>query len=110
MEIEKENIYRSKNSKWVVDRWHVPGGCEYDLATNMTFFFDEKEKAEAYAKHWEMPPEMARVYPISIHDQAMTNIARGYAHYKKRFWSDFHPTDVPKEMKRFLKMRFPDDE
>jgi hypothetical protein len=42
-----------------VSLWHIPGGASYDLATVVYAFFEDMEKAEAFQKAFEFPPEMA---------------------------------------------------
>ena len=50
---------RTATTKFVVSRWYIPGGYMYDSARNIDIFFDNEEDANAYAKEYEMPPEMA---------------------------------------------------
>jgi hypothetical protein len=82
-------LYRKTTTKFVVSRWYIPGGCEYDLAKNVHVFFDTEESAKAYAKEYEMPPEMADAYPIGRYEDIIANCSRGYGEYKRRHKADF---------------------
>lgn len=91
---------RKPTSKFVVTRWYIPGGYMYDQARNIDIFFDVEENAAQYAKENEMPPEMATMWPIAVHDDLVAKSCKGYYEYKKRFWSDFANDDRPKEFQR----------
>jgi len=93
---EKENngtLYRTATTKFIVSRWYIPGGCEYDLARGVYVFFDLEEDANAYAKEYEMPPEMAEAYSIAKHETIIASGARSYREYKKRHLADFRMED-----------------
>jgi hypothetical protein len=47
-----------------VSFWHIPRGSDYHNATTVKCFFDNAEKAEAFANKYSQPPEMAVVAPI----------------------------------------------
>lgn len=81
--------YRTPQSKFVVSRWYIPGGCEYDQAKALHIFFDTEEDAQAYATEFQYPPEMADYYPISKYETIIANCCRGYREYKKRHHADF---------------------
>lgn len=86
---------RTATTKFVVSRWYIPGGYMYDQARNIDLFFDNEEDANKYAKEYEMPPEMASVFPIAVHDDIIAKTCRNYRDYKKRFYSDFAEEDRP---------------
>lgn len=90
---EKEfngSLHRSKTTTFVVSRWYIPGGCEYDHAKNVHIFFDTQEDAERYALEYRMPPEMAEAYPIARYDYILASVSSNYRQYKKRFHADFY--------------------
>lgn len=80
---------RTGNTKFVVSRWYIPGGCEYDKAISVHIFFDTEDDAQAYAKSYSYPPEMADAYPVGRYEDILANCSRGYAEYKKRRLADF---------------------
>lgn len=82
-------LYRTAQTKFVVSRWYIPGGCEYDKAKSVHLFFDKEEDAQAYAKKYAYPPEMADHYPIGRYEDIIANCSRGYGEYKKRHHADF---------------------
>lgn len=85
----KGSSHRTENSKFVVSRWHIPGGCGYHAARVIVRFFDNEEDAKAYEAAWKYPPEMADMYPIAMHDDIIAQASKNYADYKKRFYRDF---------------------
>jgi hypothetical protein len=82
-------LYRKPTSKFVVSRWYIPGGYDYTNARSVHIFFDTEENAKAYAKEYEMPPEMADAYPIGRYEDIIANCSRGYGEYKRRHKNDF---------------------
>lgn len=80
---------RTAGSKFVVHRWYIPGGYQYDLARPIDVFFDEEKDAQAYAKEYEMPPEMSGMLTIAQHDYILAKCSKNYRDYKKRYYEDF---------------------
>ena len=87
--------YRDAETKFVVGRWYIPGGYDYGAACPVDIFFANKDDADAYAKSYEMPPEMASAFPIARHDAIIAKCSKNYRDYKKRYYSDFAPEDRP---------------
>lgn len=59
---------RTPASKWIVNYWHIPGGCDYDNARIILAYFDTEGEADEFAKDKRYPPEMAYVYTVKSHD------------------------------------------
>lgn len=91
--------YRTDTTKFVVSRWYIPGGYQYDSARNIDIFFDTEEDATKYAKEYEMPPEMSSLWPIDKHDDLTARVSKNYREYKKRFWRDFRNEDRPQQFR-----------
>lgn len=91
---------RTATTKFVVSRWYIPGGYMYDSARNIDIFFDNEEDANAYAKEYEMPPEMASILPIASYDNIIARVCKNYRDYKKRFYLDFAEEDRPSYLRR----------
>lgn len=96
------STYRTTSTQFVVNRWYVPGGYMYDQARPVDIFFDKEDDANAYAKEWEMPPEMAGVITIAFYDNVTLSCCKSYKDYKKRFWSDFDRQDRPVEIRKLF--------
>ncbi len=56
---------RTIDSVAYVSEWVIPGGCDYDLAYTVNGFFDDIEKAKAYADANEAPSKMACLIEFS---------------------------------------------
>lgn len=67
---------RQPTSRFVVSRWYVPGGCEYDKAVLVNIFFDTEANANKYAQQYEMPPEIATLVTIALHTDIRNRVLR----------------------------------
>lgn len=95
MDLGKGSRFRTDKTAVVVSRWHIPNGCEYDIAKAIYVFFEDEEAGNEYAKHYAMPPEMADVMSISVYDKLLASSSKNYASYKQRFLSDFGEHNAP---------------
>ena len=67
---------RKPTSQFVVSRWYVPYGCEYDKAVSVDVFFDDESNAKKYALQFEMPPEMSSMITIELHTTVRNRVLR----------------------------------
>jgi len=89
MDIGQGKLNRTKDTKYVVSRWYIPGGYEYDKALVLNVFFEDQGLAHEYQRQWEYPPEMADLMDIGRYDHFLAQSAKSYLEYKRRFEADF---------------------